>query len=55
MKRIAYFAAFVLLTFGTAALSAAEPPPQTELAFNLYRTIVKNNANENVTVSPYGV
>ena len=48
-------AALVLLTIGTTALFADEQPPQTEFVFNLYRTVVKDKANDNVAVSPYGL
>jgi serine protease inhibitor len=41
-----------LLVFSTFAVAAE--PPQTEFAFNLYRTIVKDTPNENVMISSYG-
>jgi serpin B len=58
MKQIFFtslFVALVFLTFGITSTHAVEQNPQTEFTFNLYRTIVKDKANENVTISPFGV
>jgi len=53
MKKSLCILLSALLVFSTFAVSTE--PPQTEFAFNLYRTIVKDTPNENVMISPYGV
>ena len=47
--------AALLAALFMSAVPANAEPPQTEFAFNLYRTIVKDTPNENVMISPYGV
>ena len=44
---------FGILFTGNGCTGAAEQKPQNNFTFDLYRTATKDQANENVTVSPY--
>ena len=55
MKTIMHLAVLVSLTIMSHALFAQEQKPQSEFDFNLYRTVVKNEPDKNIAVSPYGV
>ena len=60
MKKLAVFSVLLLLTVGTPEPSTDdmftdEPTHQTEFVFNLYRSIVQEKPENNVTVSPYSV
>jgi len=55
MKTIMHLAVLVSLTMMSHALFAQERKPQSEFDFNLYRTVVKNEPDKNIAVSPYGV
>ena len=45
----------IILLALTATLFAEEQKPQTEFVFNFYRTTVKSQPEENLTVSPFGI
>ena len=53
MQKIACLAVLVFLTISAALF--ADEKPQNEFVFNLYRTVVKSQSGENLSVSPYGV